>query len=53
MRGFKKKAEFYEKVEGRKHKWPVMVSPYVDEKVCEAAGHAPGRRDLHGNLGRL
>lgn len=34
---FRRKAEFYEKIEGKKPQRLVMVSPYVDEKAVEAA----------------
>lgn len=34
---FKRKAELYERVEGRKPNGLLMVTPYVDEDALEAA----------------
>ncbi|MCS7367753.1 MAG: hypothetical protein NDF52_07750 [archaeon YNP-WB-062] len=34
---FRRMAEFYEKVEGRKPARLIMVTPYADEKAMEAS----------------
>lgn len=36
---FKRKAEFYEKVEGKKPLKLLLVTPYAEEKALEAASH--------------
>ena len=36
---FKRKAELYEKLEGRKPSKLLLVTPYAEEKALEAAKH--------------